>query len=141
MFYKYVCGLAIMAVSANAWCATLQDNGDHTVTDMDTGHTWQQVDDDIKRDWKSAQRYCHDQSLGGETDWRLPTPTELASIVVYRSTNPTIDETLFPSTDPSGYWSAISMAGNSWQAWIVDFQFGSVDFSRKKESHYVRCIR
>lgn len=141
MCYKYFCGLAMMVVSANAWCAALQDNGDGTVTDMDTGNTWQQVDDDIERDWKSAQSYCGDLSLGGKTDWRLPTPAELASIVVYHSTYPTIDKTLFPSTDSSGYWSATSMEGNSWQAWHVDFHFGSIDFSRKKESHYVRCIR
>ena len=141
MFYKYICGLLTMALSTHAWCAVLEDNGDGTVTDSKTGSTWQQVDDDTLRNWEEAQSYCADLDLGGKTDWRLPTPTELASIVVYQGVNPTIDETLFPSTKASGYWSETSMAGNGWQAWYVDFYYGPVDVSRKTESHYVRCVR
>ena len=141
MIDKLFCCLVIMVVSTNAWSVTLQDNGDGTVDDLDAGNTWQQVDDDIKRNWKSAQSYCDDLSLAEKTDWRLPTSIELASIVVYQSTSPTIDKVLFPSTKPSGYWSVTSMAGNSWRAWYVDFYYGPVDFSRKKKNHYVRCIR
>lgn len=141
MFNKLFCGLVIASISGNAWCAELQDNGDGTVIDPETGVNWQQVDDDTRRDWKSAQSYCEQLSLAGKTDWRLPTPTELTSIVVYQAVNPTIDETLFPSTKSSGYWSGTSMAGNSWRAWYVDFHFGPVDFSHKTQSHYVRCIR
>lgn len=141
MFYKLVCGVLMMSFYSGAWCTTLKDNGDGTVVDMDTGLTWQQMDDDIKRNWIDAQNYCDGLSLGGKTDWRLPGPSEIASIVVYQSGHPAIDETLFPSTNSSGYWSASSMAGNNSQAWYVDFYYGPVDFSTKKKSHYVRCVR
>jgi hypothetical protein len=141
MFYKLFCGLSMMVVCSRVWCTTLQDNGDGTVTDLDTGRTWQQVDDDTTRNWVSAQSYCDGLSLGAKKDWRLPIPTELASIVVHQTDNPTIDENLFPSTNSSGYWSVSSMAGNSSQAWYVDFYYGPVDFSPKTKSHYVRCIR
>ena len=115
MFYSLFCGLSMMVVCSSVWCTTLQDNGDGTVTDLDTGRTWQQVDDDKTRNWVSAQSYCDGLSLGAKKDWRLPIPTELASIVVHQTDNPTIDENLFPSTNSLGYWSVSSMAGNSSQ--------------------------
>ncbi len=141
MFVRLFCALAIVLSSITAWSATLQDNGDGTVTDLEAGLTWQQVDDGTPRNWKDARRYCEELSLAGKTGWRLPTPTELASIVVYQATNPTIDLALFPSTRSSGYWSGTEMVGNNWQAWYVDFRHGPVDFSRKSNSHYVRCAR
>ena len=140
MFYKLLAGLSAMVVSSGAWSMTLKDNNDGTILDMDTGLTWQQADDDTRRDWKSAQRYCSELSLGGHTDWRLPGSTELASIVVYKQ-NPAIDENLFPSSKSSHYWSASSMAGNPSMAWNVDFYYGPVDFSSKSKNHYVRCVR
>ena len=141
MFPRLLCGLAMMLVYSGAWSAALQDNGDGTVRDLTTGSVWQQVDDDTKRNWKDAHAYCDDLSLGGETDWRLPDPTELTSIVVYQTGNPSIDNALFPSTRSLGYWSASSMAGDSSKAWYVDFYYGPVDFNPKWKSHYARCIR
>ena len=141
MISRLVCGLSFLMVSGSALSAALEDNGDGTVTNPGTGATWQQSDDDIKRNWKDAHSYCDSLALGEYTDWKLPTPTELASLVIYRTTSPTIDTTLFPSTKASGYWSASSMAGNSWRAWYVDFDFGPVDFSNKTSNHYVRCVR
>ena len=141
MIDKLMSFAAITLLSANAWSAELQDNGDGSVTDLESGRTWQQDDDNTRRDWKSAQAYCDDLILAEKADWRLPTPEELASIVVYKDTHPTIDTAKFPSTQSSGYWSGTIMQGNSWQAWYVDFYYGPVDFSSKKQSHYVRCIR
>ena len=51
MFPRLFCGLAMMLVYSGAWCAVLQDNGDGTVMDLTAGRTWQQVDDDTKRNW------------------------------------------------------------------------------------------
>jgi hypothetical protein len=141
MFSRLFCGLTLMVVYSGSWCAALQDNGDGTVIDQTTGRTWQQVDDDTKRNWEGAHIYCDGLSLGDKTDWRLPNPTELASIVVYQTGNPSINDALFPSTNSSGYWSASSMAGNSSKAWYVDFYHGPVDFNSKTKSHYARCIR
>ena len=141
MFSRMFCGIAMMVFCSGSWCAALQDNGDGTVMDLTTGNTWQQVDDDTKRTWKDTHVYCDGLSLGGKTDWRLPNPTELASIVVYQTGNPSIDDALFPSTNSSGYWSASSMAGDSSKAWYVDFYHGPVDFDSQTKSHYARCIR
>ena len=141
MLYKLLLVLSIITVPAAAWSSTLQDNMDGTVSDKATGLTWQQQDDATRRNWKSARDYCKALSLGEHSDWRLPDPSELSSLVVYKESNPTIDENAFPATQSSGYWSGSSMDGNSWRAWYVDFHFGPVDFSRKTQSHYVRCVR
>ena len=141
MFQRSVFALTILALSASAWSTTLQDNGDGTVTNPQAGLSWQQADDGVRRNWQEARDYCAALSLGGHTDWRLPTPTELVTLVVYQKDNPTIDRALFPSTRSSGYWTGTVMAGYSWQAWYVDFHHGPVDFSRKTKSHFVRCVR
>jgi len=61
------------------------DNGNGTITDNVTGLTWQKEDDNIERAWDNANTYCDDLTLGGYSDWRLPSDMELMSIVNYGS--------------------------------------------------------
>jgi len=42
-------GFGLLLVTVNAQAARLQDNGDGTVTDFDTGLMWQQSDDDTPK--------------------------------------------------------------------------------------------
>ena len=63
------------------------DNGDGTVTDNVTELMWQQSFSSSTFTWGSAgtsgtaQSYCATLATGGHDDWRLPSVTELASIV------------------------------------------------------------
>ena len=82
------------------------DNGDGTVTDNTTGLMWQKQDDGVRRTWDQALEYCKGLSLGGHSDWRLPTVKELQSIVDYAKHNPAIDTMFFPDTKASVYWSS-----------------------------------
>ncbi len=66
-----------------------QDNGDGTVTDMNTGLMWQQ-EFRGKMTWEEALAGADTCGTGGYSDWRLPTIKELYSL------------TLFSGTDPSG---------------------------------------
>jgi hypothetical protein len=54
-----------------------QDNGNGTVTDLNTGLMWQQTPDSMKPTWYGAQQYAENLTLAGYTDWRLPTVKEL----------------------------------------------------------------
>jgi Protein of unknown function (DUF1566) len=45
------------------------------------GKMWQKNDDNIYRNWEEASTYCQGLYLGGYDDWRLPTKTELKSLV------------------------------------------------------------
>jgi Protein of unknown function (DUF1566) len=50
-------------------------------TDSDTGLWWQIVPEEKIRDFKDAIDYCEDLILGEFDDWRLPTISELRSVV------------------------------------------------------------
>ena len=134
-------GFGLLLVTVNAQAARLQDNGDGTVTDFDTGLMWQQGDSATPEIWSAANTYCTGLSLAGKTDWRLPEIKELTSIVDYRYTNPAIDKNRFPGTNASLYWSASSYAASSTSAWRVGFSSGHVLSYSKAGSSYVRCVR
>ncbi len=51
--------------------------GDGTVIDTRTGLQWAAQDNGSDIDWTGAKRYAEDLTLGGYSDWRLPTPDEL----------------------------------------------------------------
>jgi hypothetical protein len=101
------------------------DNGDGTVTDTSTGLTWQKASSSGKT-WEKALAYCEGLSLGGYTDWRLPTVKELQSLADYSRYSPAINTTYFPDTAASWYWSSTTIVYNTRGAWDVDFGFGHV---------------
>ncbi len=66
------------------------DNGDGTVTDLNTGLMWQQTYSG-KMTWDDALAEAETFSLAGYDDWLLPTIKELYSLID------------FGGVDPSGY--------------------------------------
>ena len=135
--------LSAVMLALPAWAARLEDKGNGTVYDYDTGLTWQQQDDGATKTWAAAGTYCQNLSLGGKSDWRLPNVKELSSLIDYRQPNPgpVISRVMFPTTQLSYYWSASSYAASSSNAWRVFFGNGSVNASNEAGSYYVRCVR
>ena len=89
----------------------------------------------------TAATYCSDLSLGGHTDWRLPTSTELEGILDYSKYHPAIDTTYFNNVSSNHYWSSTTYEVNKDNAWIVFFSYGYVYDNRKGNNYYVRCVR
>jgi len=123
-----------------------RDNGDGTVTDLNTGLMWQKGDtqnDAGFRSWQGACDYCATLNLpsGGYSDWRLPNRRELISIVFYGRYNPAINTTYFPNCHSFNYWSSSSSAHYPGRAWYVAFYNGKVDEDPKDFLNYVRCVR
>ena len=54
------------------------DNG--TVLDMRTNLMWAAWDSGRLISWEAGQSYCENYRGGGYTDWRMPTPDELATL-------------------------------------------------------------
>ncbi len=100
---------------------------------------WQKEDDNIGRNWYDTDTFCNDSDLAGYTDWRLPNVKEMLTIVDYALYSPAIDQTYFPNTDFSKYWSSTS--ANSLTAWPVSFSLGVSTADSKYNSNYVRCVR
>jgi len=56
------------------------DNGDGTITDLNTGLMWQKTPAATSCTWQQAMDYCESLSLAGYDDWRAPSLKELYSI-------------------------------------------------------------
>ena len=116
------------------------DNGDGTVTDPSTGLVWQQATAGPMT-WKEALAYCEALSLAGHEDWRLPSVTELHSIVEYGSRGPSADPARFPGTAGAYYWSSTTYVWHTDAAWVVSFHDGDVNDNNKSFPYYVRAVR
>jgi Protein of unknown function (DUF1566) len=84
--------------------------------------------------------------LGGHSDWRVPTLSELQTIVDLTQgfcgagSGPCINPAFGP-TVASFYWSSATFAGNPSGAWFVSFFFGDSGTNFKASSFYVRAVR
>lgn len=80
-------------------------------------------------------------ALCGYTDWRMPSPNELQSLVDFNVAVPTIDATYFPNTQSGYYWSANNFSPSPASAWGVNFGSGAISSSNKTLNGYVRLVR
>jgi len=121
-----------------------RDDAKEIVTDNITGLIWQDNEEakTVTKNWEDAKSYCADLSLGGDSDWRLPTIVELQSIVVDGKVNPSIDTTKFVNyTTSYDYWSSTTYASYTNLAWLVSFYYGYTSYSNKSYGNSVRCVR
>ena len=119
----------------------LIDNKNGTVTDTDTGLMWQQATAPGTYTWDGAISYCVNLTLGGYSDWRLPTIQELISIVDYKKYHPAINADYFHDTKSSCYWTSAPDARSTGHARFVSFYYGDVNYGNKSSSYYVRAVR
>ncbi len=124
-------------------------------------YTWQQALD-------AAKAFNNDRGFGGYTDWVVPHIEDLSTIR-YCSTGfndkekiptkagktktiedrckgegyqrPTINQTIFPNTKDSRYWSSSPVAHDSNDAWIVAFYDGNDYDGGKYVNGSVRLVR
>jgi len=90
--------------------------------------------------WQSALSYCENLTLGGYSDWRLPSINELKAIVDRSKIAPAIVST-FTNTGSNNYWSATTTEYNKTYAWTLRSYYGDIDYVLKTSSNGVRCVR
>ncbi|WP_372744901.1 DUF1566 domain-containing protein [Lutibacter sp.] len=101
--------------------SSFKDNGDGTVTDLNTGLMWQQTPDFERHNYYDAFDYVDDLEIGGYTDWRLPTIKELYSLLY---SNGELDATSTSNSQPYlydayfdfEYDQMMSYAGQYWSS-------------------------
>jgi hypothetical protein len=112
----------------------------------------------------TAISHCESLIYAGYSDWRVPSASELFSLVNFNMGNPAIDETVFPGTPATfpyndSFWGAITVLfywtvdtgtvfGTDTSHWVCGFDTNH-DFSTLRmienetdaEQAYVRCVR
>ena len=111
------------------------------VLDNNTGLMWQQTISSSTYTWGNAVSDCSSLTYAGYSDWRLPTPQELLTIVDNSRYNPAIDTTYFQGTPSEYFWCAPTYVRNTDYAWGVHFGRGYVGSKIKTFNSYVRCVR
>ena len=98
---------------------SFKDNGNGTVTDNNTGLIWQKTDGG-EMTYDKAVNYADTLTLGGYTDWRLPTGQELFSLHLFDANNPALNTTIFTKTLAEYWWSSEKQADNTSYIWAAN---------------------
>ena len=124
----------------------LAEFGGAAVRDNNTGLVWEQMPTTMLS-WTDARFQCLNKAVpavGGTRGWRLPSVTELASLIDQPQGmgTPIIIPSVFTGVQLGNYWSATSIAdGGSINKFSVSFQDGSVGTTSKTSTNNVWCVR
>lgn len=94
-------------------------NGNGTVTDTITGLMWQ-MKDGGEMTIEQAALYCDTLTLGGYSNWRLPTAAESFSILNLQFANPAIDTGIFTRTTADYWWTATRQQNDTNKVWTTN---------------------
>lgn len=110
------------------------------VRDLGTGLTWQRGVPAKTFGFDGARSYCSHLELGGQRVWRVPSMTELSTLVDEHATDPAIDVTAFPRTPSESFWTSSAFADTAAMAWHVYFDHGNALYGLLAGTYRVRCV-
>lgn len=93
--------------------------GKGIVTDNVTTLMWQQADGG-EMTYENALKYCDTLTLGGFTDWRLPTAQEAYTILNHQFPNPALDVAYFPKTNWEYIWTSNVQPTQTTKVWVIN---------------------
>ena len=126
-----------LPADASAWSAVLDTrHGLIWSADNLSGKSGQRLDH------AAATTACAALDLAGAKDWRLPTRTELLTLVDDTRHEPAIDTEFFPTTEQAYYWTSTPCAWRPGSAaWCVSFDSGFVVSNHHDLECFVRAVR
>ena len=172
---SYICGCNSGYTWNGSTCAS---NGSSTLPECSSSNTGPCYDStshltwskkaDTTYTWSNAGTYCDNLTEGGYIDWRLPTISELRTLIQNCSNtqmpggscgvtdsclssscwNVPCDVCSHDSTgghskfgETGSFWSSSTLSDNTGYAWFVYFDYGRVDSRHKPNVTNVRCVR
>jgi len=100
---------------------SLTDNGNGTITDNVTGLMWQKVDSG-EMTWENAMTGASGLTLGGYSDWRMPTAQE-AFCILNQDLNPALNSTYFVNNSSGTFayfWTSDLFYGDNTKVWVTN---------------------
>jgi len=87
-----------------------------------------------------AKVYCAALKLDTFENWRVPTLSELLSLVDYARYDPAILKEFTHVDRDTLYWSSTPYTGNANSFWGVKFEDGATEDASETYNRYVRCV-
>ena len=119
---------------------SVSPSGEQT-TDEVTGLVWQRHASISAMTWDDAKSYCACLGVDGLGGWRLPSRIELASLVDYAKTTPSIDVNAFPDTSPENFWTSSEVGIGTGLVYLVFFDNGHTTYATPDYEYRARCVR
>ncbi|MDS4041290.1 MAG: SBBP repeat-containing protein, partial [Candidatus Competibacter sp.] len=107
-------GTAVHNKTGLMWmrCALGQTWDGSTCTGTETPHTWQE-----------ALQQAASLTFATYSDWRVPSSKELVSILELRCDSPSVNDSVFPNSPSTPFWSSSVEAGSPNLKWAVEFEY------------------
>jgi len=129
------------------------DNADGTVTDQATGLIWKRCAEGqswtgstcsgtpTSFTWNQANALTSTVTFAGSSVWRLPSITDLQTIVDMTASGATINATAFPNASSAAFWSATADSDNSNNGLYVSFLYGNSSTLNKANAFLAHLVR
>lgn len=106
--------------------------------DPATQLTWQVTQSESRLSFADAAAHCASATPPGT---RIPSVTELQTLVDEARNLPAIDLDSFPGTAVESFWTSSPYAPITGDSWHVDFSDGSTGSDNATAKNWVRCVR
>ena len=112
------------------------------VLDTTTSLLWQdaEINKDASVTYKEASNYCKFLKIDSYDAFRLPTLSELQTIVNYSNYKPAILDG-FKHTANTVYWTSTPFADDDTEKWTINFEKGSLSTKAVYYDRNFRCVQ
>jgi hypothetical protein len=123
-----------------------RDNTNDIVTDELSGLKWEDTAHvkNTTLTYSNAVSYCENLTLGGITDWRVPTNKEIWYLHDRSKYAPALASTFNNYTTSSSAWSwtstPVTYSGSESKNWVSRSYYGDDGWLSRTDSNYLRCV-
>jgi len=126
--------------------------GDNVIRDNKTGLMWKQCSEGLSgsdceigsstsHTWGQALELANTTNYAGYSDWKIPNIKELRTITTKNCYQPSINETSFPNTPITWFWTSSPFAGFNDSVWTIYFYEGDGYGVSRDDDYSVRLVR